>query len=70
VLGFLFLHPSFPRSSRFCLHEVDNALHRLSETPNANFSNEAERVTGRVASASVSMVRARRSRRAVFHAFR
>ena len=49
VLGFLFLHPSFPRSSRFCVHEVDNALHRLSETPKANFSSEAERMTGRVA---------------------
>ena len=49
ILSFLLVHPSFPRSTRFCVHEVDNALHRLSETPKSNFSNDAERMSGRMA---------------------
>jgi uncharacterized alpha-E superfamily protein len=44
----LFLHRSFPRSIRFCTHEVDRALHRISETALGAFSNDAERVTGRL----------------------
>jgi uncharacterized alpha-E superfamily protein len=48
ALAFLFLHRSFPRSIRFCTHEVDRALHRISETAMGAFSNEAERVTGRL----------------------
>jgi uncharacterized alpha-E superfamily protein len=48
ALAFLFLHRTFPRSVRFCTHEVDDALHRISETSPGEFSNEAERVTGRL----------------------
>jgi uncharacterized alpha-E superfamily protein len=48
ALSFLFLHRSFPRSIRFCTHEVDRALHRISETGMGAYSNEAERVTGRL----------------------
>jgi uncharacterized alpha-E superfamily protein len=48
ALAFLFLHRSFPRSIRFCTHEADKALHRISESPPGAFSNEAERVTGRL----------------------
>jgi uncharacterized alpha-E superfamily protein len=48
ALAFLFLHRSFPRSIRFCVHEADKALHRISETAMGAFSNEAERVTGRL----------------------
>ncbi len=48
ALAFLFLHRTFPRSIRFCTHEVDRALHHLSETAMGAFSNEAERVTGRL----------------------
>lgn len=48
ALAFLFLHRSFPRSVRFCTSEVDRALHRLSETGMGAYSNEAERVTGRL----------------------
>jgi uncharacterized alpha-E superfamily protein len=48
ALAFLFLHRSFPRSIRFCTHEVDRALHRISETAMGAYSNEVERVTGRL----------------------
>jgi uncharacterized circularly permuted ATP-grasp superfamily protein/uncharacterized alpha-E superfamily protein len=48
ALAFLVLHRSFPRAVRFCTAEVDRALHRLSETAPGTFSNEAERVTGRL----------------------
>jgi uncharacterized alpha-E superfamily protein len=48
VLGFLILHREFPRSIRFCVNDIDDALHRISETPLGAFSNEAERVTGRL----------------------
>jgi uncharacterized alpha-E superfamily protein len=51
ALGFLFLHRTFPRSIRFCTHEVDAALHLISETALGAFSNEAERVTGRLQAA-------------------
>lgn len=47
VLDFVLLHRSFPRSVRFCIHEVDVALHRISETPTSTFSNDAERILGR-----------------------
>jgi len=48
ALAFLFLHRSFPRSVRFCTSEVDHALHRLSGTAMGTYSDEAERVTGRL----------------------
>ncbi len=49
ALAFLFLHRSFPRSVRACTSEVDRALHRLSGTEMGAFSNDAERVAGRLA---------------------
>jgi uncharacterized alpha-E superfamily protein len=49
ALAFLLLHRTFPRSVRYCTVEVDQALHRLSETQPGTFSNEAELVTGRLA---------------------
>lgn len=49
VLNFMLLDPRFPRSLRFCIHETEQALHRLSETPAGTFSNEAERLVGRLA---------------------
>jgi uncharacterized alpha-E superfamily protein len=48
ALAFLLLHRSFPRSIRFCVHELDRALHRISETAMGAYSNEAERVAGRL----------------------
>jgi uncharacterized alpha-E superfamily protein len=48
VLDFILLHASFPRSVRFCVREADVALHRVSETPTGTFSNDAERILGRV----------------------
>jgi uncharacterized alpha-E superfamily protein len=50
ALAFLFLHRSFPRSVRFCTSEVDRALHRLSGTAMGAYSDEAERLTGRLQS--------------------
>jgi len=49
ALAFLLLHRAFPRSVRFCTAEVDQALHRHSETQLGTFSNEAELATGRLA---------------------
>jgi uncharacterized alpha-E superfamily protein len=48
TIAFLLLHDAFPRSVRFCVGEVDRALHRLSETLPGTYSNECERVTGRL----------------------
>jgi uncharacterized alpha-E superfamily protein len=48
ALAFLFLHRTFPRSVRFCTNKVDRALHRLSGTAMGAYSDEAERVTGRL----------------------
>ncbi|HEY0394394.1 MAG TPA: alpha-E domain-containing protein [Candidatus Elarobacter sp.] len=50
ALGFLVLSPTFPRSVRFCVREVDRALHRLSGAPGGTFANAAERTSGRLAS--------------------
>jgi len=49
ALAFLLLHRAFPRSVRFCTAEVDQALHRHSQTQLGTFSNEAELATGRLA---------------------
>lgn len=50
ALGFLALSPSFPRSLRFCVHQIDDALHDLSGAPTGTFANAAERTSGRLAS--------------------
>ncbi|HZX67790.1 MAG TPA: alpha-E domain-containing protein, partial [Candidatus Elarobacter sp.] len=50
ALAFLALSITFPRSLRFCLHEVDHALHRLSGAPVGTFATAAERTSGQIAS--------------------
>ncbi len=50
ALAFLAISPTFPRSLRFCMHEVDHALHRLSGAPAGTFANAAERTSGRLRS--------------------
>ena len=50
ALAFIALSATFPRSLRFCLHEVDHGLHRLSGAPIGTFGNDAERASGRIAS--------------------
>lgn len=46
AIDLLLFDHHFPRSMRFCLREVDNALHRISGTPTGTYGNEAERLTG------------------------
>lgn len=48
ALAFLILHRYFPRSLRFSAREIDEALHRISETAVGMFSNAAERESGRL----------------------
>jgi uncharacterized alpha-E superfamily protein len=50
VVEFLILNETFPRSLRFCLKELNSCLHRVSETPLDQFTNNAERVCGRMLS--------------------
>lgn len=47
-ISLLLFDGNFPRSLRFCLNEVDSIMHKISQTPRGNFSNEAERITGAV----------------------
>ncbi|CAA6678534.1 MULTISPECIES: alpha-E domain-containing protein [unclassified Lentimonas] len=46
VMSFLLFSPSFPRSVRFCLRQIDTQLHAISGTQSGSFSNEAERING------------------------
>jgi len=46
VADFLIFHDEFPRSIRFCMSQVDDALHRISRCDRSHFSNEAERLSG------------------------
>jgi len=48
VAEFIILHDSFPRSIRFCVSGLVQALHALSGCDLAHFSNEAERLAGRL----------------------
>jgi uncharacterized alpha-E superfamily protein len=50
VAEFLILHPSFPRSIRFCVDHLDASLHRISGSDRTQFSNPAERLSGRMLS--------------------
>ena len=50
VAEFIILHDSFPRSIRFCVEGVDAALHRISGCDRVHFSNDAERLSGRLCS--------------------
>jgi uncharacterized alpha-E superfamily protein len=48
--AFVVLSDTFPRSLRFCTREIDEALHRLSRSPQGTFAIEAERRVGRLRS--------------------
>lgn len=48
VVDLLLFSTRFPRSVRFCIREVDNTLHAISGTPPGTYSNEAERIAGRL----------------------
>ncbi len=48
ALDFIAVSPEFPRSLRFCIREIDEALHRISRAPRGSFANSAERRVGRL----------------------
>lgn len=48
VAEFLLLSDSFPRSVRFCVRALDAALRRISGTADDRFSNDAEKLAGRL----------------------
>lgn len=50
VAEFIALHDTFPRSIRFCVDQLVHALHALSGCDPTHFSNEAERLAGRLCS--------------------
>lgn len=50
VAEFLILSETFPRSIRFCVQELNASLHKLSGCPLSNYSNEAEKLAGKLLS--------------------
>jgi uncharacterized alpha-E superfamily protein len=48
ALDFITISPEFPRSLRFCIREIDEALHRISRSPRGTFVNSAEQRLGRL----------------------
>lgn len=48
VLEFIILNQNFPRSIRFCTHELDSSLRRISGASEESYSNDAEKLTGRL----------------------
>jgi uncharacterized alpha-E superfamily protein len=50
VAEFIITHADFPRSIRFSVDLLDAALHRISGSSEANYANEAERLSGRLRS--------------------
>jgi uncharacterized alpha-E superfamily protein len=50
VAEFIITHADFPRSIRFSVDSLDSALHRISGSNEANYANEAERLSGRLRS--------------------
>ncbi len=48
--GFVVLAQNFPRSLRFCTREIDEAMHRISQSPRGTFAIDAERRVGRLRS--------------------
>lgn len=48
VAEFLLLSDSFPRSVRFCVESLDRSLHNISSVPERRFSNDAEKLSGRL----------------------
>lgn len=50
VVGFLIFSRDFPRSVRFCVDRIDRNLHSISGAPRGTYTNDAERVAGRLLS--------------------
>jgi len=50
AIGFIALSVDFPRSMRYCVREVDAAMHRISRSPEGTFASDAERRLGRLRS--------------------
>ncbi len=50
VAEFLVLSDTFPRSIRFCVDSVDRALHEISGCPRSHYTNEVERLSGKLCS--------------------
>ena len=50
VADFLVFNDYFPRSIQFCVREMDKNLHRISGCPSGEYSNPAERASGRILS--------------------
>ena len=50
VAEFLVLNDLFPRSVCFCAQRLDNAIHRTTGCPDNRYSNEAERLSGKLRS--------------------
>ena len=48
AMSFLLFSSSFPRSVRFCIKQLDHHLHAVSGSPIGSYTNEAERINGRV----------------------
>jgi uncharacterized alpha-E superfamily protein len=48
VVEFLILNEFFPRSIRFCAGALDEALRRISGTQEERFTNQAEKLSGRL----------------------
>ena len=48
VAELLVLDETFPRSIRFCVHQVDQALRRISGVSHGHFSNAVEKISGRL----------------------
>lgn len=50
VADFLIFSETFPRSIRFCAQELDARLHNISGCPQGRYSNEAEKLSGKLLS--------------------
>lgn len=48
VVDLLMYSRDFPRSVRYCVERIDRNLHRISGQPRGTYTNEAERVAGRL----------------------
>jgi uncharacterized alpha-E superfamily protein len=48
IVKFLCINPFFPRSTRFCVDSLDRALHKISGVSESYYSNEVERLAGKL----------------------
>jgi uncharacterized alpha-E superfamily protein len=49
--AFILFNPTFPRSVNFCANRIEKALHRLSQTPGRAYTDDAEKLAGRLCAA-------------------